>query len=178
MRKVGITLASVAILGLGLPAVGPAHADVELMTCTGTNSTTFSPPLTNTTQTTDVSLEAKYGTPNGLCIDANNTITSGYFANNVTGPTSCNTLGLAASETRVISWNNGSAGTSTIDYTRQIVRGLATTQVILTGTVTDGVFDGATVVNTGTFANTDLLGCLTTGISSQEYLTTLTITST
>jgi hypothetical protein len=144
----------------------PAHADVVSLTCTGDATLTFSPGLTNTTQSVTATLDASLGAaaPLGACVNlgVSPVITSGDQPGGGSArDRSCTELNLGGTDgDTTIDWNGGQSS-STASFTSTATRGLSTTQLIWSGEVTSGQFDGAAFVETYTLLNPNLLQCLT-----------------
>lgn len=163
----GTTLAlALAVSGLLVPTT--AHAAVGDLVCSGTQKTTFDPPLTNTTQNTKVKIRETWST----CADPVG-ITSGHGSLEVTVPSSCQSVGFGPPSTVEYKWNNGQK--STVHWTTiSVTRLTATSVVVKTGSVTDGYGENDTATETITLVNPSPLACAGSGVSSVEGTGTLT----
>lgn len=167
-------------LGGAVTTTAPAHAATAHagINCTGWSYTTYSPGLTDTVRPTTVVVDGDLNvidehSPTGSCLPVNSTATAGERDVTAVIDLSCNQL-IGESGVETIRWNNGTS--SSFPFTATVVRGLSTTVLTETGTVTSGEFAGGHVVETFTAANLDLTGCLTpTGVTSLNYATVLTI---
>ncbi|MEU6973123.1 hypothetical protein AB0A71_36485 [Kitasatospora aureofaciens] len=166
-------------LGSAVVTAAPAHASTAGINCTGWSYTTYVPGLTDTVRPTTVVVDGDLNvidahSPTGSCLPVNSTATAGERDVTAQLDLSCNQL-IGESGVETIRWNNGT--TSSFPFTAAVVRGLSTTVLTETGTVTSGEFTGGHVVETFTAANLDLLGCLTPGgVTSLNFATVLTIT--
>ncbi|MGW4806892.1 hypothetical protein [Kitasatospora sp. NPDC004272] len=134
---------------------GPAHAAPLDATCTGTDTTTYTPGLTNTPQSVTVS-----GTIHLTCLSLSHpAITAGTISGGGTAPNlTCAVLEQPSSGSSTVAWNDGTHSAYT--YSTALGPGAAGTQLLtLTGTVTSGTFNGDSLVITVVFANADLTAC-------------------
>jgi hypothetical protein len=172
LGAVGLALAAAAV-------ASPAHASTAGIICTGWTYATYSPGLTNTAQSTTTVVDGDLNvinahSPTGSCLAIGSSATAG--TRNVTAQldVGCTQL-LVETGVETINWNDGQSTSFT--FSANVTRGLATTVILETGTVTSGEFDGATVVETFTAPNTALLGCTTPGgVTSLDFLTAIAIT--
>ncbi|MFF7730846.1 hypothetical protein [Streptomyces sp. NPDC008001] len=166
-RTFGTTLAlALAVSGLLVPAT--AHAAVGDLECQGTQETTFDPPLTNTTRLTKVKVTETWST----CADPAG-ITSGRGDLEVTVPSSCQSLGFGPESTVEYKWNNGRK--SALRWTTvSVTRLTATSEVVKTGSVTDGYGQDDAATETITLVNPDLLACAASGVPSAQGVEVLT----
>jgi hypothetical protein len=140
-------------------ATAPAALASSPLSCTGTETVTFSPPLTFASTLTQVH----------FAIDLDNCPTGGVTAGESHGDfaimTSCTTLSLLPPAfTDTYSWNTGQF--SAVTYTapvETVVNGLLV--VTDTGTVTGGLDQGAVANETTNLPQLSLLACLTTGVA-------------
>ncbi|WP_030253342.1 hypothetical protein [Streptomyces violens] len=149
-----LTIASL-IAGL-LTTAGPAQARPLDLTCTPPSSDviTYDPPLTRDPKPTRVSARTEYGP----CVSLSHPrVTSGTRTDRVSGSLSCLELLLPTSTTFRITWNTGQ--TSTVEASVQSSLEGATLTVVMTGTVTNGLFAGGTFLQTNVGAATDILQC-------------------
>ncbi len=119
----------VAALAVGLgPAFGRTDAPLATTTCNVTGTVTFSPPITNVTQTTvsNVYNQVKLNTCSG-------TVSSATIKGALSGPASCKKG--SARGTLTFKWNTGTKSKVKLRYKNGS----------LTGTVKSGTFAGGTV---------------------------------
>ncbi|MFE1320257.1 hypothetical protein [Kitasatospora phosalacinea] len=178
------TLAGLLALLLGsatLSAAAPAQAApaaLATITCTGWTYTTYSPGLTHTVRPTTVTVDGNLNvpgphSPTGSCLAVGSTASAGERDVTALLELSCDQL-LTETGVETVRWNNGTA--SSFPFTATVVRGLATTVITETGTVTSGEFLGGTVVETFTAPNLDLLACDSPGGATVlNFATVLTV---
>ncbi|NUT49795.1 MAG: hypothetical protein HOV94_21165 [Saccharothrix sp.] len=152
LAAVLMTFASALLVTSGTAAA--AGADI---TCTPPSSASllFDPPATNYPQNMTLTVSRQYGP----CVSATRPdITSGHSAATgaVTGQTCLSLLG-ANALTIAITWNTGE--TSVLSGNNVSSLSGATLTVVTTGTVTSGVFAGATFVHTIVYPSTNILLC-------------------
>jgi hypothetical protein len=174
-RLVAAVLGTVLSLALFLPV--PASAGVLDVTCTvpSSESIVFQPPLTTTTQPTDITISSQYG----VCVSASvPSLTSGTSFLQLTGiPQDCLDLGISDPAQRTITWNTGQTSTLSGNLFHNIVG--ATQVTTITGTVTSGLFAGDTFVHVVTAPAASITLC-TLGLGTVPSLhgvITLEITS-
>jgi hypothetical protein len=140
-----------------LSVSAPAQADTGDIVCLPPSSSTgtYTPPLTLTPQTVTVQTTEVFGPCTSLAVPA---ITSGLAKTTVTVPgRTCLVLLGSGTATRTITWNTGQTSTITENFSTQIVGGVFT--VTVTGIVTDGLFQGDTIVRNQSGPATDILLC-------------------
>ncbi|MFH8624120.1 hypothetical protein ACH4A8_19855 [Streptomyces vietnamensis] len=173
VRRFVVPLAAALSL-VSMPAASlasPVSADLVQLSCTETTTASYSPPLLNTPQTTTVASHSDIAPCAGLPGGYTSATTSALYSAVV----GCTQLvqNLPGSKTYI--WNDGT--TSTFTYTRVSTRVLnGTTQIEFAGAITAGTFQGATAVETGTAANTQLMACSTTGVAELTFAGVLNIT--
>ncbi|MFD4907806.1 hypothetical protein [Kitasatospora purpeofusca] len=176
-RAAALTAAALSLTATITLPVTAAHATGIHLLCTGQQSPTYSPPLTNTTQQTTVNITETYGT-SLHCLDTAG-IQSGSGTFTVSEPASCTSLTQpgTVSYFNTYTWNNGQS--STIHFTNVNVARLldGTTQVIASGTVSSGFGLGDTAARTVTLPQLDPTLCSTTGVASQQGVATMTFIS-
>ncbi|MFN6516114.1 MAG: hypothetical protein RMY29_016670 [Nostoc sp. CreGUA01] len=126
----------------------------------GTETVTYNPLLTNQVQNVTVNITGSVN----QCIGAQ-PITSGTYNFTVTGPTSCNNIGIFPTYVITYNWNNGQS--SQVQYTLTSSNQIGG-QIILTslGTITSGLFQGRTAQRTITLLATDVQACQNQGLFS------------
>jgi hypothetical protein len=161
MRLRSMVVAAVAgILAAGTamsPAVAaPAASAVVDVSCPlGTQVGSYSPGMTLLPRQIEFTATGTLG----ACVSPSHPeITGATFTSLVVGTFSC----LSGSTTNVSTyhWNNGQSSVVHGGFEVNLKPG-GTTVLVLTGTVTEGLFQGATVVQTKVLPATDLLACLT-----------------
>ncbi|WP_058041937.1 hypothetical protein [Streptomyces roseifaciens] len=190
-RKSHGLAAVVAVMAATLtPTAQTAHADDRptgaLLTCAGTVAASYAPGLTFTPRATSVTSQAVVGCP----LSTDSRFTSAAFGGDSTGALSC-LLGPAGG-TLTFHWGNGEGErkgkmsphhgdpggtTSTASiHSLAAVRPNGNIVTVSTGTITDGVFKGATVVTEVTLLASRQAACLTPqGLTSASGPTTVTI---
>ncbi|WP_309134714.1 hypothetical protein [Cellulomonas sp.] len=160
-------------------AQATAQAALTLVTCSGQESTTYSPGITNTAALVTITTSATYGPclhVNGLQI----TTWSGSSYSQGQTMAGCTELELPEDETStsVIRWSNGQ--TSTWEYTA-ITQNVAGNFVIVgVGEITDGLYEGAIAQRELVLPGLveALQACATpTGLTGVSGLFTFTITA-
>jgi hypothetical protein len=172
-----ISFLTAAALIMFLAAMAtPAAAGVLDVTCVPPSSqtTVFTPPLTNRPRPVTVTASTQYGP----CISPSVPgLTSGSRSATVSYPSrSCLDLLKSSSLTFTITWNTGQKSTISANTTASVV-GVALV-VTIAGNVTSGLFAGDSVIQTVTGPATDVTLCtLGLGTVSSIYsLVTLEIT--
>ncbi|MFD1146521.1 hypothetical protein [Saccharothrix hoggarensis] len=164
----------VALVGGLLAAAGwshvPASASVVEVNCgLGTQVGTYSPGMTLLPRQIDFKAT---GTLGGCVSPSHPEITGATFTALVSGTFSC--LAGSTTHTSTYHWNTGHSSTVRGGFEVNLKPG-GTTVLVLTGTVVDGLFQGATVVQTKVLPATDLTACLTPqGLTSVSGTVTFT----
>jgi hypothetical protein len=179
IRKLGSLVGVLGLALCGALMASPAHASTSSMICTGWTYTTYTPGLTNTAKPTTIVDDGNLNvidehSPTGSCIAIGSSATAGE--RNVTAQINlgCTQL-ITETGVETINWNDGQSTSFT--FSANVTRGLATTVILETGTVTSGEFLGATVVETFTAPNLAFLGCGTPGgVTSLDFVTAIAIT--
>ncbi|MER6300644.1 hypothetical protein ABT247_13890 [Kitasatospora sp. NPDC001539] len=144
----------------GLATAPSAHAAPQpLLSCQGTETLTFQPPLTNTPKPTRVS----YAIDLSVCPVGG--VTSGTSQGSFTATASCTALSVlppAFSDT--YHWNTGAS--STVSYTAPVETAVnGTVTVTDTGTVNSGLDHGSLANETTTLPQPDLTTCAGPGVA-------------
>ncbi len=155
----------------------PAAADALGVTCgpPSSQTSTFTPPLTNTPQPVTVQVSTQYGPCTAASAPG---LTSGSRTAAISYPNrSCLDLLDSSPLTFTITWNTGQKSTISGNTTATVVG--AALVVTVTGNVTSGLFQGGSVIQTVTGPATDITLCtLGLGTVSSIYsLVTLQIQS-
>lgn len=149
-------------------AIAPAAHASSLLSCEGTETVTFQPPLTNTPALTQVhfAIDLDYCPAGG--------VTTGESHGDFPVTTSCTTLALLPpSFTDTYHWNTGAS--STVTYTAPVETVVNATLIVTdTGTVTSGFDQGAAANETTPLPQPAPLACATTGVTQLRGPYTLT----
>ncbi|MER5629127.1 hypothetical protein [Streptomyces nitrosporeus] len=178
-RRLLALLAGVLLFFLAAAPVS-ASAGVLDATCTGSNTTTYQPGLTNTPAVVTVQ-----GTITMDCVstDLNTSLLlRGTITGGGTGTLSCALLQSPTSGSSTINWATVSGSpyaTSSYIYTTALSPGTSGTTVLtLTGDITSGLYDGDGILIVTVFANADLGACSSpTGLTSRSGVVATEITS-
>lgn len=175
MYKIPTVIGAIALclaVAVTAPAAAVGAASPALVTCTGTTNVAFTPGLTNTEQTVNVSGQDTAD----LCLSLTHPELTGFIGPfSGTATQSCTSLFAGGSGTETLHWNNGT--TSNWSYTNSFSNVNGTKVGTSTGPITSGTLAGATVTQTITFANLDLAACTTAqGLTSLSGLDTWTFT--
>ncbi|NUS15279.1 MAG: hypothetical protein HOY69_28435 [Streptomyces sp.] len=176
MRRLIATLVSVIALPTALcAAAAPAHADGDLVTCTGSVTVDYSPPLGPVLRQTQQIVTENLGTAGGGgCAGP---FTSGTARTEFDQQVSCLLQGLG--DTLVVNvvtyhWQDGR--TSTVTYPVTTVVHAADQEIVTsTGTVTAGFGLGSVSERIAVYPSLGLLDCLNGTITRQTGLLTVTI---
>jgi hypothetical protein len=169
LRVLLAAAAATLVVAVSAPAAGAA----TVLTCPGTETSTFSPPLTNTPKPTSISINHSYGP----CINATNPLELRTGTASVTippVPISCTSLLFSGPGSRVIHWSTGTTSTFSFTATTTFLLGGAI-QVTQEGSITAGELFGDTAASTVTVANPGFLACGGAGVSQFVGVATMTI---
>ncbi|WP_043262708.1 hypothetical protein [Streptomyces sp. CT34] len=173
--RTACTAAALTLAGSGLLVPAEAHATGLDLSCSGSQTATYKPPLTNTTQSTKVQITETYTS----CLPNPAGIASGKGSFSITENASCTTINQPGSVTDVVTyeWNNDKK--STVTFTTVAVARLAdgSTQVTATGQVTDGFGKGDKATRTVTLPELNATACSGAGVKNQTGPATLTFAS-
>ena len=169
-RAAAITVAALlAAIAVWVSLPAPARATSIDVECVGSFTRSFSPAVTNTSQTVTVTEANDYNT----CV-IGSTATG---AASITLGLSCVPVTAGPPEDETVTWNDATGGTSTISWGAATVVGQT---VVYTGTITDGRYlgDSATKVTSGISYVGSVVQCLlgtpissTTGLIDSLVLT-------
>ncbi len=168
-----LALAAVTVLGTAVPAAGPAHAHAPSpaqVQCVGTESVTYRPGVTLAARNIEITTKGRFGS----CVDSAGKVTSGSYGERFTIFAGCNDLLDGFEEQRTIKWSTGDSSVIQATGSSTAVAGQVVTTI--TGTVTQGRFQGRTALQTVTLPQPGVLQCLSTGFTGATGVTTLTIT--
>ncbi|MGW2277822.1 hypothetical protein [Streptomyces sp. NPDC001770] len=164
---------TVGLLIAGFAAAPAASATPVDITCAvGSQTASYSPPLTNTTQPTLASVTENYS-----CISLTTGVSSG--ATSAVFPEDAGCLLVAQpAHTAVTTYTWNTSQTSTITFTlSNVVRALnGTTTVTSLGSVTAGLGQGSLATRVIVLPALSLTACSSTGVASQTGVATLTVT--
>jgi hypothetical protein len=151
-----------------LSSATPASAAVALVTCTGSEDVTFDPPLTNTTQETEVRVRGS--------LDCNQVVPPASFTGDHKAKFirdySCLTLLGGGQGERVIRWSDGSTSTFEFQSSNQAANGQFI--AVRTGEITSGRFAGHAAEETGVGLG-DLTACQGAGLDELQTTVTFVI---
>ncbi|HUR23284.1 MAG TPA: hypothetical protein VMZ73_05365 [Acidimicrobiales bacterium] len=157
-------------LGTGLPS---ANASSPSITCTGTETATYSPGVKLVPRTVNLKVVATFNP----CISTNASIASGTAGtppNGVPASLACLSLLSPASGEAVIHWNNGTLSRYSFTRSSQTVAGQLISTA--TGKVIAGEFLGRSVVSTVVSPSLNVLDCLSpSGLTHRTGTVALTI---
>jgi hypothetical protein len=154
-RTCSVVMTAMAIL-FTLVCVAPASADTtEVLVCANNETVTYTPPLTYLGQDVSVSVNRQFGP----CVAPTEpSITAGSSSDSFSAhDRSCFDLLGAGTAEMVVTWNTGAKSTIRENYTANITG--VTLTVIATGTVTKGLFEGASTQRELVGPATDILLC-------------------
>lgn len=153
---VAAVMGILAASGMGVSSAAPASAVVVDVNCPlGTQVGSYSPGMTLLPRQIEFTAT---GTLGGCMAPTHPEITGATFTSLVVGTFSC--LSGSTSNISTYHWNNGQSSVVRGGFEVNLKPG-GTTVLVLTGTVTEGLFQGATVVQTKVLPATDLVACLT-----------------
>ncbi len=163
-----------SLLGQTARATDPDPAtEVNLLSCTGTQATSFNPGLTL------IPRQSTFKAVGSLspCETLGSTISSGNYERTGTGMFSCLLdSGEGTPPTYTYRWNNGKSSTVRYELTTR-ARPAGQTIFTFSGTVQSGEYAGARAVQTLTLATTQSTGCVTPeGATNNSGVVTLTFT--
>lgn len=156
MRSIRGLLVVIALITSSLAfSSTSAYGALGDLTCTETESVSYSPGLVNTRRPVDVSVHNVLSCTS-LTAPA---VTRGQVRATVPGlDRSCTDLAASGSGSYTIAWNTGE--TSTISYHRSANYVLGTLVIVESGTVTAGKFTGDSTTHVVELLSLDLLACL------------------
>lgn len=131
------------LIALSAVLAPPAGAAIRQLSCVGTQSTTFSPGLTNTPATTTVGYRAIFAP----CISLTDpTVTAGTYGGSFVRVSSCTSLLSSPAGRRTLNWTNGRS--SVFEFTSTATYAAGQLITTLTGAITSGAFAGSTAIQT------------------------------
>lgn len=163
-----VAFAAVFLASLGTGLASASAATGGSITCTGTETATYSPGLTLVPRTVTLNVAATFNP----CISTNPAIASGAAGTppgGVPARLGCLSVLAPASGEAVIRWNNGTSSRYSFNRTSQTVAGQLISTA--TGKVIAGEFLGRSVVSTVAGPSLNLLDCLRPGGLTQRTAT-------
>ncbi|MER5418046.1 hypothetical protein [Streptomyces virginiae] len=151
-------------------------APVSLVVCTGEQTTSFNPGLTFTPRSVHFSTTASPISCTGS--DVEEGAESGGYTVEGTPTLSCGAINKSIEVTQTYHWEDGSTSTVVLNASVN-AKPLGTTVLQQYGEVTDGRYAGLQVQQVIVTVTdlSELLGCLTTGVTSANGYITLTLTA-
>jgi hypothetical protein len=162
-----LVLAVPATVMLNLLSATGAHA-LPRQICTLQEVITYSPPLTNTAQTVTYTVHGELTN----CTDSS-APSGSYEESGTAAGASCNSILASAGGSRTFRWESGDQ--SVFQYNRIVNRIVGYIQVIATGSIHEGRYEGETAISNGVGLQPDPLACATDGVSRLTAAGTLTI---
>ncbi len=175
-RALRLTLAGTVACGASGIAVGAFASSaqaLDVVTCGGSEVTSFSPALTERPQSVLASTTTLYQP----CVNVLRPLELRTgVASGTVGPTvrTCDDLLTARTGQRTVRWSTGTTSTFSFISTVTALRG-GVLQVVQQGSITAGEFSGDTAVGVVLLTQSDLDACATTGVASLGGTVTLTI---
>ncbi len=156
MRRFLCLSATLILVLAGSVVAYPAHAAVVDLTCAATDLVSYDPPLTrsphDSTVTNDIDYEPCASPTHPQITSGGRTAWFPVFDR------SCLELLNPGTVTTTTTWNTGQTSTFTTSYTTTLVGAVFT--VTITGTVSAGLFEGASVMLIYTGPSLDITLCL------------------
>ena len=149
---------------------GSVHPQLGVLQCLGTESDTYSPGVIFQARQFTVTTAGQFSS----CVDGAGAVVSGrYGPEQFSLDVGCSDLFDDFHSVRTIRWNTGDTSVLEGDGQSNEVAGQVITTI--TGTVTQGRFQGLSMVQTITLPQPGVLQCLTTGYTGATGATTLTL---
>lgn len=168
----GIDVAGSAVSGRAAATPASAALDLSANVCTGTEVVTYTPGITNTSQSVTRNVQGNLGTPLHCTDPAAPTGTYTELTNNVV--TSCTDLLTLSTGTRILHWSGGES--STFPFVRTVTRANGNVVVTHTGTIGSGMYASHPATLAITIPETQLAACSTQlGVTQLTGVSTLTI---
>jgi hypothetical protein len=172
MRSLARCTAALCVAAGSLMTVLPAHAAPSAILCAiGSQTASYSPPLTNSAHTTDVTIRENYS-----CTSPLSGVSSGVGSASIQERASC-LLAVQPGVTDVITygWNTGASSTITFNRTNVARAVNGTTTITSLGSVTSGLGKGSRAIRVVILPAPDLIACFTTGLAAQTGVATLAV---
>lgn len=157
-----------SVMTVGMVPVAHATPTTVPVSCVGSDTVTYNPPLVNAPRTTTVTFTEDLD----LCLAGG--VTTADASASVTKTTSCTAVTLNPAAT-TYHWNTGAS--SSVNFFANVVVHLAGgfNQVTSTGTVTSGFDVGATAVVVATLPQLNVTACASDGVAQLTGPDTLTL---
>ncbi|MFF0870002.1 hypothetical protein ACFYUV_50195 [Nonomuraea sp. NPDC003560] len=162
-----LALTVLVTTGLSLLPASVAHA-APLQVCTLQEDIVYQPPLTNTPQTVAFAVHGRLT----ACTDGS-APTGWYEESGTAAGATCTSLLSSGDGTRTFRWSSGEH--STFAYHRVVNRVAGYIQVIATGSIQDGRYQGLPAISQGLGLQPDPLACAGGGVTRLTAPGTLTI---
>ena len=145
------------LLVLALALVPGVASAADVIQCVGTSAIEYSPGLTLTPTTTTIAGTLDLTTCTGV---SDPPVASAFNETTAMLTTSCLSAlgGPPTAQEMFVTWSTGDE--STISYTSSINRVGTLVIAVVTGEITEGLFEGATVVGLTTYVAPTILNCL------------------
>lgn len=171
-RAVAATALGLSLILLGfLTAPAASAAPVSIVCAVGSQTNTYTPPITNTPQPVTIDFTENYN-----CTSLLTSVTSGTGAYTASTTASCGlTLDGPYSYTETYTWSTGQSSTVTYTTGETVRAANGTTTVTSTGTVTAGLGLGSTVTHVVVEPALSVTACAGAGISNLTGVATLAI---
>ena len=149
---------------------GSVHPQLGVLQCLGAESDTYSPGVIFQARQFTVTTVGQFSS----CVDGAGVVVSGtYGPEQFSLDVGCSDLFDAFHSVRTIRWNTGDTSVLEGDGQSNEMAGQVITTIA--GTVTQGRFQGLSIVQTITLPQPGVLQCLTTGYTGATGATTLTL---
>ncbi|GAA3021073.1 hypothetical protein [Streptomyces fulvorobeus] len=169
--------ATSATLGLGLSGViaiptAAQAAPVGIVCAVGSQTTNYSPPLTNAPRQTTAASTENYG-----CTSLFTGVSSATGTHTATSEQSCllTVVPPTNTSTRTYTWNTGQSSTITFVSSTVVTAADGTTTITSLGSVTTGLGQGSAAVRVVVQPQLSLTACATTGLNTVNGIATLNI---
>ncbi|GAA0937874.1 hypothetical protein [Actinocorallia libanotica] len=169
-RSLFAAFTAAALGAAALTASTARAAESGLLQCQGTETIAYSPGVVLAPRDVTFTIDGRFAS----CLDTTGQVTGGSYEEEFTVSVGCNGLLDSFEAERVFTWSTGD--TSTATTTGQSTALLGQVVTTLTGTITQGRFQGRSLLQTVTLPQLGFLQCATTGLSGTTGLTTLTLT--
>lgn len=174
-RRIGGLVAAAALAATTVMWAEPSVAATNLLVCTGTATIDYTPPLGPLPRPTTQKVAERLGDQGGGgCVGGK---TGGGADTTFQQEVGCLLQGLGDTLVEnVVTYHWSDGQTSTITYPVTTVAHLAGQLVVTsTGTVTAGYGQGSASERVAAYPDLDVLACLTSGVSRQTGLLTVTL---
>lgn len=174
-RRIAAAPLALALAATSIALASPAQAQGDAFSCTGSVTVHYAPPLGPLPQPTTQEVTERLGTHgDGGCVGAvDGGIATTVFQQDV----SCLFQGLGDTlvENEVTyHWGNGESSTITYPVTT-VVHAANQLIVTSTGTVTDGLGEGALSERIAVYPDLDIASCLNSGVEQQTGALTVSV---